>query len=43
MAEQGGLISSEDFTSLKKLINTEITRRSNSNSTGSLSAYNGST
>lgn len=43
MAEQGGLISPEDFTSLKKLINTEITRRSNSNSAGSLSAYNGST
>lgn len=43
MAEQGGLISPEDFASLKKLVNTEITRRSNSNSTGSLSAYNGST
>ena len=41
MAEQGGLISPEDFTSLKKLINTEITRRSNANSSGSISTYKG--
>lgn len=41
MAEQGGLISPEDFTSLKNLINTEITRRSNANSSGSISTYKG--
>ncbi len=41
MAEQGGLISPEDFTSLKKLVNTEITRRSNANSSGSISTYKG--
>ena len=43
MAERNELINASDFTSLKKLINAEITRRSNSNSTGSLSTYNGST
>lgn len=42
MAAQGGLISASDFTTLKNLVKNEINRRSNSESVGSMSAYNGS-
>ena len=42
MAEKGVLITAEDFTTLKKLVDGEITRRSNSASVGSMSAYSGS-
>lgn len=38
---KGGLISASDFTALKKLVKSEITRRSNSASVGSMSSYNG--
>lgn len=38
-ASQGNLISPEDFINLKKAVKTELTRRSNSNSYGSMSAY----
>ena len=40
-ASKGGLISASDFTTLKNLVKTEITRRSNSASVGSMSSYNG--
>lgn len=38
---KGELISASDFTTLKKLVKSEITRRSNSASVGSMSSYNG--
>lgn len=41
MAKQGGSISASDFTALKNLVKNEINRRSNSNSVGSMKAYNG--
>lgn len=41
MAAQGELINASDFTALKKLVKSEITRRSNSASVGSMKAYNG--
>ena len=42
MAAQGELFSASDFTELKNLVKNEIKRRSNSNSVGSMKAYNGS-
>lgn len=42
MAKQGGSISASDFITLKNLVKNEINRRSNSNSVGSMKAYNGS-
>ena len=42
MAAQGELFSDSDFTTLKNLVKKEINRRSNSNSVGSMKAYNGS-
>ena len=38
---KGELISASDFTALKKLVKSEIIRRSNSASVGSMSSYNG--
>lgn len=40
-ANKGELISASDFTTLKNLVKSEITRRSNSASVGSMSSYNG--
>lgn len=42
MAEKDELITADDFVSLKKLVSNEISRRSTSNSVGSMSNYNGS-
>lgn len=42
MSAQGELFSASDFTTLKNLVKKEINRRSNSNSVGSMEAYNGS-
>ena len=42
MAAQGELFSASDFIALKNLVKNEIKRRSNSNSVGSMKAYDGS-
>ena len=42
MADRGDLITIEDFTELKKMVDSEISRRSTSGSIGSMSAYCGS-
>lgn len=42
MADTGDLLTASEITSLKKLTDEEVVRRSNSKSIGSLSAYTGS-
>lgn len=41
MADRGDLITTEDFTDLKKMVDSEISRRSADGSIGSMSAYGG--
>ena len=41
MADRGDLITTEDFTDLKKMVDSEISRRSADGSIGSMSAYCG--
>lgn len=42
MSTRGALISPDEYIALKKLVKSEISRRSTSASVGSMTQYNGS-